>query len=109
MRNVKLFLRGPEGSTYERCLVHELRSARIPFELRVPIPVDYKGVYLDCEYRVDALVDGAFIVELKSVSQVLAIHETQLLTYRKLSAVRVGLLINFNVELLKDGIKRLVL
>ncbi len=96
-------------STYEQCLAHELTLAKIPFELQAPIPVEYKGVRLECGYRVDFLIDHCLVVELKSVAQVLGIHKAQLLTYMKLSDVRIGLLINFNVELLKDGIKRFVL
>ncbi|MGC8837420.1 MAG: GxxExxY protein [Anaerolineae bacterium] len=96
-------------STYEQCLAHELSLAGIPFALQVPLPVEYKGLKLDCGYRVDLLVDGQMIVELKSVDQILPIHTAQILTYMKLARIPVGLLINFNVEVLKDGIKRFVL
>ena len=82
----------------------ELQS--IPFELQVPLPVEYKGIQLDCGYRIDVLVENGLILELKAVSKVLAIHEAQLLTYMKLANIRTGLLLNFNVEVLKDGIKR---
>ncbi|MBC7223378.1 MAG: GxxExxY protein [Anaerolineae bacterium] len=96
-------------STYEQCLAHELSLAGIPFELQVPLPVEYKGLRLDCGYRVDLLVGRQIIVELKSVDQLLPIHTAQILTYMRLARIPVGLLINFNVELLKDGIKRFVL
>ncbi|MDP6439363.1 MAG: GxxExxY protein [Candidatus Brocadiia bacterium] len=96
-------------STYEQCLAHELSLARIPFKVQVPLPVKYKGLHLDCGYRVDILVEDALILELKSVNEVLGIHEAQLLTYMKLAQVPVGLLINFNVRRLKDGIERFVL
>ncbi len=95
-------------STYEHCLARELTLAKIPFPVQAPIPVEYKDIRLDCGYRVDLLVDKALIVELKSVNRVLGIHEAQILTYLKLSDIRVGLLINFNVELLKEGIQRFV-
>ncbi|MBM3860985.1 MAG: GxxExxY protein [Verrucomicrobia bacterium] len=96
-------------STYEQCLAHELSCAKLPFQLQVPLPVNYKGVLLDCGYRIDVLVDGKLILELKSVEQLLPIHEAQLLTYMKLARIPTGLLINFNVVLLQQGIKRFVL
>jgi GxxExxY protein len=96
-------------STYEQCLAHELKCAGIPFLLQHPLPVNYKGIKLDCGYRVDLLVDNKIIVELKSVDKVLPIHQAQLLTYMKLAAIKIGLLMNFNVRFMKDGIKRLVL
>ena len=96
-------------STYEQCLAYELHSAGIPFRSQVELPVQYKQVALDCGYRIDVLVDDRLIVELKSVDQLLKIHEAQILTYMKLAKVQTGLLINFNVELLKNGIKRFVL
>jgi GxxExxY protein len=96
-------------STYEQCLAHELSCASLPFQLQVAVPVNYKGVRLDCGYRIDVLVDSDLILELKSVEALLPIHEAQLLTYMKLARVPTGLLINFNVPLLKQGIKRLVL
>ncbi len=84
--------------------------AGISFEVQVPLPVEYKGVRLDCGYRVDLLVEKKLIVELKVVEKFLPIHIAQILTYMKLAQVSVGLLINFNVELLKEGgIKRFVL
>ncbi len=96
-------------STYEQCLAHELKLANIPFKLQHPLPVDYKGIQLDCGYRIDIYVNDSFIVELKSVNNILPIHKAQLLTYMKLSNVSIGLLMNFNVEYLKNGIKRMVL
>jgi len=96
-------------STYEQCLAHELRTGGIPFALQYPLPVKYKGIKLDCGYRVDLLVDNTIIVELKSADKILPIHEAQLLTYMKLADISIGLLMNFNVKYLKDGIKRMVL
>lgn len=96
-------------STYAQCLAHELRMTNIPFSLQYPVPVTYKDIKLDCGYRVDLLVDNSIIVELKSVDKILPIHEAQLLTYMKLSGISIGLLMNFNVKYMKDGIKRMVL
>lgn len=96
-------------STYEQCLAYELSCAKLPFQLQVALPVNYKGVQLDCGYRIDVLVDGKLILELKSVEALLPIHEAQLVTYMKLARIPTGLLINFNVRLLKQGIKRFVL
>jgi GxxExxY protein len=96
-------------SAYEQCLAYELSQSDIPFRLQWPLPVRYKGIKLDCGYRIDLFVDDELIVELKSVDQIKGIHKAQLLTYMKLSEVKVGLLINFNVEILKTGIKRFVL
>jgi GxxExxY protein len=93
-------------STYEQCLAYELNRSKIPFLLQVVLPVEYKQTRLDCGYRIDLLVDGRLIVEVKSVEQLLKIHEAQILTYMRLSKVKVGLLINFNVPVLKKGIKR---
>jgi GxxExxY protein len=96
-------------SAYQRCLAHELQCNDIAHICEHPVPVEYKGVRLDCGYKVDLLVENALIVELKSVEQVQQIHEAQLLTYLKLAGIGLGLLINFNVPLLKKGIKRYVL
>jgi GxxExxY protein len=96
-------------SAYEECLCHELHLRGIPFLRQVPLPVEYKGVKLDCGYRLDLLVDEAVIVELKCVDAILPIHEAQLLTYLRLAGKRVGLIINFNVPVLKKGIVRRVL
>ena len=96
-------------STYEQCFAYELKIAGLQFKLQHPLPVEYKGIKLDCGYRIDLLVDNNIIVELKSVDKILPIHQAQLLTYMKLSGISVGLLLNFNVEYLKSGIKRMVL
>ena len=96
-------------STYEQCLAHELSRNHIALQLQHPQPVVYKGIRLECGYRLDMLVENKLIIELKSVEKIRAIHEAQLLTYMKLARVKVGLLINFNVTKLKDGIKRFVL
>ena len=96
-------------SAYEQCLSYEFNQAGIPFQTQFALPVKYKQIELDCAYRIDMLVDNQLIVELKSVDQLLQIHEAQVLTYMKLAKVNVGLLINFNVDLLRKGIKRLVL
>lgn len=96
-------------SAYEQCLAHELRLHGIPCELQKALPVKYKEVLIDCGYRLDVLVDGKLIVELKAVSEIEPIHEAQILTYLKLAKVKTGLLINFNVPRLRDGIKRFVL
>jgi GxxExxY protein len=96
-------------STCEQCLACELGQAGIEFKLQHPLPVHYKGIRLDCGYRVDVLVQGQLILELKSVDAIMGIHQAQLLTYMKLAAIKTGLLINFNVTKLKDGLKRFVL
>lgn len=96
-------------SSYEQCLARELALAKIGFELQRPLPIDYKGILLDCGYRVDVLIEDTLVLELKAVEALLPIHEAQLLTYLRLSGKRTGILINFNVELLKHGIKRMVL
>jgi GxxExxY protein len=95
-------------STYEECLCHELSLAGINFERQKPLPVHYKGVNLDCGYRLDLVVEQKLVIELKAVESLLPIHEAQLLTYLKLSGLTLGLLINFNVPVLKSGIKRIV-
>lgn len=95
-------------SAYEQCLCHELAIRSIPFRRQVDLPVHYKGVQLDCGYRVDVIVDECVVVELKAVEKLLPIHDAQVLTYLKLLDLKLGLLINFHVPLLKHGIKRLV-
>jgi GxxExxY protein len=95
-------------SAYEECLCRELSLAGIGFERQRSLPVAYKGVQLDCGYRIDLVVENKLIVELKTVQELLPIHEAQLLTYLKLSGLTVGLLINFNVPALRRGIKRIV-
>src|SRR5688572_25873432 len=95
-------------STYEQCLCRELSLREIRFEYQKPLPIMYKGMKLDCGYRIDILVEGVLIVEVKAIEKLLPIHEAQLLTYLRLSGCQVGLLINFNVEVLRLGIKRVV-
>jgi len=96
-------------STYEQCLAHELKLRGVLFKVQVPIPVQFKGSKLDCGYRADFLIEDILLVELKSVEQIVKIHEAQLLTYMKHAKVEVGLLINFNVTVLKQGLKRYLL
>jgi len=96
-------------SAYVKCLTRELYLKKIPFKREWPLPVTYKGIRLDCTYRLDLLVGDAVVVEIKSVEAVTPIHEAQLLTYLKLGGWKVGLLINFNVEVLRTGIHRRVL
>ena len=95
-------------STYEVCLCREFELRKFPFEKQKELPVEYKGVRLDCGYRLDIIIANKLIVELKACDRLLPIHEAQLLTYLKLTGIKTGLLINFNVPVLKDGIKRLV-
>jgi len=95
-------------SAYEECLCYELARAGLRFERQVPLPVSYKGLHLDCAYRMDLVVEGSVIVELKAIDELLPIHKAQLLTYLKASGKEVGLLINFNVPVLRNGIKRMV-
>ena len=95
-------------SAYEECLCHELSLRKISFEKQKNLPVEYKGTRLDCGYRLDIIISGKLIVELKACERLLPIYEAQLLTYLRLSGIKTGLLINFNVPVLKDGIKRLV-
>ena len=93
-------------STYEVCLVHELKKAGLKAERQISLPVIYDGIQLDAGYQLDILAEDTIILELKSVENLLPIHEAQLLTYLKLANKKLGLLINFNVTLLKNGIKR---
>ena len=95
-------------STYQQCLARELHLSDISFKLEYPLPVEYKGLHLDCGYRIDVLIEDAIILELKSVNQLKPIHEAQLLTYMKLTHIKQGFLINFNVELLKNGLKSFI-
>jgi GxxExxY protein len=96
-------------STYEKCLCHEFDLRKIPYERQKELPVEYKGIKLDCGYRLDIVVANRLIVELKACESLQPIHEAQLLTYLKLTGIKLGLLINFNVPVLKQGIKRLAL
>ncbi len=96
-------------SAYEECLCRELTLREIPFARQRPLPVEYKGVRLDCGYRIDLLVAEAVVVEIKAVGAIEPIHEAQLLSCLRLGGWKLGLLINFNVSVLKDGIRRRVL
>jgi len=95
-------------SAYEECLCCEMQLRGIEFERQVPLSLKYKGVVLDCGYRLDLLVEDKVIVEIKSVEGLEPIHEAQMLTYLKLRNAWLGLIINFNVIMLKDGVRRLV-
>jgi GxxExxY protein len=95
-------------SAYEACLVYELMQHGLSVERQKSVPVTYRGVKIDCGYRIDLLVEDKVVVELKAVERLEPIHEAQLLSYLKLSGYQIGLLINFNVRMLKQGIKRLV-
>ncbi len=96
-------------NTYKECFAYELSKSGIQYQLEVRCPVVYKEVEIDCGYRIDILVEDKIILELKSVARLLPVHEAQLLTYLRLSDKKIGLLINFNEKLLKNGIKRLIL
>jgi len=96
-------------SAYEECLTYELHKAGLKAEIQIPVPLVYKDIKLDCGYRIDILVEDTVIIELKSVDTILPVHEAQILTYLKLAHKEVGLLINFNVKHLKEGIKRFVM
>jgi GxxExxY protein len=96
-------------SAYEECLCFELREAGILFDRQLPLPIVYKGVRLDCGYRLDVVLDRALIVEIKSVERLLPIQGAQMLTYLRLSGIKTGLLVNFNSVVLKDGLRRFVL
>lgn len=94
-------------SAYQRCLCYELEMRRLPFVRELSLPIHYKGMDVDAAYRIDLLVDDRVVVEIKAVQNVLPIFTAQLITYLKLGNWPVGLLINFNVELLKNGVTRL--
>ena len=96
-------------SAYEECLCHEFSLRGLAFERQLPLPVVYKGVKLDCGYRLDLVVEDKVVLELKAVAEVSRLHKAQLLTYLRLSGKKVGFLINFNTPLLKDGVTRMVL
>jgi GxxExxY protein len=95
-------------SAYEECLCKELNLREISFERQKPLPLEYKGEKLDCGYRLDVVVENSIILELKACEEIEPIHKAQLLTYLKLSKLSLGLLLNFNVPLVRDGIVRLV-
>jgi len=94
-------------SVYEVCLAYELHLKNLKVERQLQLPIVYKGMKLHCDYRIDLLVEGEVVIEIKSVKELLPVHEAQLLSYLKLRGGGRGLLINFNVPLLKDGIRRL--
>ncbi len=100
---------GLPESTYEECVSYELGQRGLSVQRQVSLPLSYKGVALDCGYRLDMVVEGSVVLELKAVDTLLPLHHAQLLTYLRLSGKKVGLLINFNVAILKDGIVRRVL
>jgi GxxExxY protein len=95
-------------SAYEECLSHELGLRGLSCERQKPLPVKYKGQQLDCGYRLDIVVDNAIILELKSCEKIEPIHKAQLLTYLRLSGLQLGLLLNFNMPVMRDGIVRMV-
>ena len=96
-------------SAYEACLHHELVSRRLSCARQVPLPIQYKGLAIDAAYQIDLIVEGCIILELKSVKLIEPIHEAQVLTYMRLAGIQVGLLMNFNVTVMKNGIMRRVL
>jgi GxxExxY protein len=96
-------------SAYEECLCYEIEQSGLSFRRQSALPIVYKSVRLDCGYRMDIVVENRVIVELKTVERLLPIHEAQMLTYLKLSGIRIGLLLNFNTPVLKDGIRRMLL
>ncbi len=93
-------------SAYENCLCHELQLKNVVFERQKPLPITYKGVDLDCGYRLDVVVQGMLVIEVKACDRIEPIHQAQLLTYLKLSGLSLGLLLNFNVPVMRDGIVR---
>ena len=95
-------------SAYETCLCRELLLRGIRFQRQLPLPVEYRGLQLDCGYRLDIVVERSVVVEVKALSRVLPVHRAQVLTYLKLTNLRLGLLINFNVEVLRSGLYRII-
>jgi GxxExxY protein len=96
-------------SAYEDCLCHELRESGLEYQRQMALPVSYKSVRLESGFKIDILIQRSLVLELKAVEQILPVHEAQLLTYLKLGGFKTGLLLNFHVAVLKDGIKRMVL
>ncbi len=94
-------------SAYEECLCYELEQGGVPYQRQVPLPIVYKAVLLDCAYRMDVVVAGELVLEIKSVDRLLPIHQAQMLTYLRLSGIRIGLLMNFNTPILKEGLRRM--
>jgi GxxExxY protein len=95
-------------NTYKQCLAYELNQAEIQFQTEVNCPVQYKDIHISCGYRIDLLIDNKLIIELKCVDKLHPVHEAQILTYMKLSNIKIGLLINFNEKFLRTGIRRFV-
>ena len=95
-------------SAYEECLCYEFQQSGMAFKRQLSLPVKYKEINLECGYRIDILVEDALILEIKAVRTMQHIYEAQILTYMKLTGIQTGLLINFNVPVLRDGIKRIV-
>ena len=96
-------------ATYQQCLAYELSTNGINFVLEHPIPLKYKDINIDCSFRADVIVADCIILELKAIDKILPIHEAQLMTYLKITGIKLGLIINFNVKTLKEGIKRIIL
>jgi GxxExxY protein len=96
-------------SAYEECLCHDLKEAGIAFQRQMPLPIVYKTVRLDCGYRMDFVVENELVIEIKAIERLMPIHEAQMLTYLRLSGCKIGLLMNFNSVVLKDGLRRFVL
>ena len=96
-------------SVYENCMLHEIRKRSLLVENQIEVPVIYDGLQMDCGFRMDLLVEKKLLVELKAVESILPVHMAQVLTYLKLGKIKLGVLINFNVPLIKQGIKRIVL
>jgi GxxExxY protein len=105
----KIWGPGMLESTYEECLSYELRRQGLSIERQKPVPIIYKDIKLDCGYRIDLLIEDKIIIELKSVDRLAVIHEAQLLTYIRMARIKIGILINFNVAISKNGIRRYVL
>jgi len=93
-------------SAYEECLAYEISNQGLIVEKQIPVPVTFKNIQLACGYRIDLLVENCVVIELKSIDELAPVHEAQILTYMKFANKKIGLLINFNVALLKDGIRR---
>jgi GxxExxY protein len=96
-------------SAYQRCLEHELELRRIPFRRQVELPVNYKGVQLDCGYIMDLVIDGKIVLELKAVEALNEVHEAQLMTYLRLSGIKIGFLLNFNSVVIRNAMIRRVM
>lgn len=95
-------------SAYEECLCYELTQSGLRYKRQVPLPVVYKGVKLECGYRMDLVVEDSVVVEIKAIEKIMPVHEAQLLSYLKLHNKKVGLLMNFHIPVLKNGLKRIV-